>query len=243
MALARVMLVEDEDAIVRPLRAAFDREGWDVRRFANAEEALASVDTESVDLVVLDVGLPGMSGLDALPRFKEHASLSVLILTARGDPDDIVEGLERGADDYLAKPFRASELVARMRGLLRRTAWQRSLVGRPSVVHRVGGLTVEPEARRVLLDGRAVSLTAREFDLLAYLAARSPGLVGRQELMTEVWDAQWEGSDRTLDTHIAQLRRKLEAHPGDPRYLHTSRGVGYRVADLGAPDPTGRGDG
>jgi DNA-binding response OmpR family regulator len=238
MALARVMLVEDEDAIVRPLRAAFEREGWDVWRFATAEDALASVDAEPFDLVVLDVGLPGMSGLDALPRFKDHPSLSVLILTARGDPDDIVAGLERGADDYLAKPFRASELVARMRGLLRRTSWQRSSVGRPSVVHRVGGLTVEPDARRVLLEGREVSLTAREFDLLAYLIARCPRLVGREELMRQVWDTQWDGSDRTLDTHIAQLRRKLEANPAHPRYLHTSRGVGYRVADL---ESTGEG--
>jgi DNA-binding response OmpR family regulator len=240
MALVRVMLVEDEDAIVRPLRAAFDREGWEVRRFARAEEALASIATEPPDMVVLDVGLPGMSGLEALPRFKAYPSLPVLILTARGDPQDVVEGLERGADDYLSKPFRSSELVARMRGLLRRTSWERSSVGRPSVVHRIGGLTVEPEARRVLLDGRPVSLTAREFDLLAYLSARSPRLVGRQELMTEVWDAQWEGSDRTLDTHIAQLRRKLEADPGHPRYLHTTRGVGYRVADLDASDPTVR---
>jgi DNA-binding response OmpR family regulator len=239
MALARVMLVEDEDAIVRPLRAAFDREGWEVRRFATAEEALVSVEADPVDLVVLDVGLPGMSGLEALPRFKRHPALPVLILTARGDPEDVVEGLERGADDYLSKPFRASELVARMRGLLRRTAWQRSSVGRPSIVHRVGGLAVETDSRRVLLDDREVSLTAREFDLLACLIARSPRLVAREEIMREVWDTHWDGSDRTLDTHVAQLRRKLEADPGRPRYLHTSRGVGYRVADLGPTDEDG----
>ncbi len=217
-----LVLVEDEDAIVRPLTSALEREGYVVLRFASAEDALPVIRESRPRMVILDLGLPGMSGLDALRDLRSDSEVPVLILTARGLEEDRVAGLEAGADDYLPKPFGSAELVARVRAILRR-------VSRPAPARtlRIGDLEVDPTRREVRRGGERVSLTAREFDLLACLAARSPATVSRRQLMTEVWDTHWSGSTKTLDVHMAQLRRKVEPDPARPRNLHTVRGVGY----------------
>jgi DNA-binding response OmpR family regulator len=225
----RLFLVEDEEAIVRPLTAALERDGFEVHRFAAAEEALQELPERKPDLIVLDIGLPGMSGLDACRIIREKWATPMLILTARGEMIDRVLGLELGADDYMAKPFSSRELVARIRAILRRTGARQE---RARIV--VGEVEVDLDLREVHASGRTVSLTRREFDLLAYLAQHAPAVVQRLELMTEVWDTNWYGSTQTLDVHVAQIRRKLEPDPAHPRFLHTVRGVGYQLRDLQA---------
>jgi DNA-binding response OmpR family regulator len=225
MLATRLMLVEDDDAIVRPLVTLLERDGFEVERFVTAEEALSAVPTARPDLVILDIALPGMSGLEAC-RILHERGVPVILLTARGEPVDRVVGLELGADDYVTKPFSAHELAARVRAVLRRGR-------RSSRSDRmtVGDLEVNPDLREVHVSGQLVSLTRREFDLLAFLAARSPAVVARDEIMTEVWDAHWFGSTDTLDVHISQIRRKIEPDPHRPRYLHTARGFGYQLRD------------
>jgi DNA-binding response OmpR family regulator len=228
MATARLMLVEDDDSIVRPLTPLLQSEGFVVERFEAAEEALEALPNSKPDLVILDIGLPGISGLEAC-RIVHERGVPVILLTARGQPVDRIIGLELGADDYVAKPFSARELAARVRAVLRRG----SGANQPGPVV-VGGLEVDTAVRQVRIGGTPVTLTRREFDLLALLAARSPAVVSREEIMTEVWDAHWYGSTATLDVHVGQIRRKIEPDPRHPRYLHTVRGVGYQVRDTWA---------
>jgi two-component system response regulator RegX3 len=225
---ARLLLVEDEDAIVRPLCSALEREGFDVRRFARAEDAVDRLDSLGPDLVVMDVALPGMSGFRACELIRRRSSVPVIMLTARGEESDRLAGYEAGADDYLPKPFSVHELVARIRAILRRVkATETDRSDAPIVV---GGLRLDPSRREVSVAGRAVLLTPREFDLLEYLIRRSPAVVSRRELIAAVWDTHWTGPTKTLDVHVAQVRRKIEGDPHHPTYLHTERGVGYSIA-------------
>jgi two-component system response regulator RegX3 len=223
----QLVLVEDEDAIVRPLLAALGREGFGVDRYVTAEEALAALAERRPDAVIMDISLPGMSGVDACRVVKERWGLPVVMLTARSEVEDKVLALELGADDYITKPFGVRELVARLRSLSRRAAWKAS-----PQTYVVGELEVDCARHRVQVCGRAVALTPKEFELLAYLMERSPAVARRADLMRHVWDTHWFGSMATLDVHIAQVRRKIEPDSRHPRFLHTVRGVGYRVQDI-----------
>jgi DNA-binding response OmpR family regulator len=212
-----ILVVEDEDAIADPLVAGLRREGYDVSRVATGEGALEASPT---DLVLLDLRLPDLDGLDVCRQIREHSRVPIIVLTARGEEADRVVGLELGADDYLVKPYGMRELIARIRAVMRRTA---SLS--PSGALRVGGLEVDERARRASLDGRELGLTPKEFELLAALA-RDPGAaVSRRRLLAEVWQTSWFGSAKTIDVHIAALRKKL----GDPGLIETVRGVGFRL--------------
>jgi DNA-binding response OmpR family regulator len=227
----RLFLVEDEDAIVRPLMSGLGREGFLVERYAKAEEAIAALPAARPDVVLMDISLPGMSGIDACRTIKDRWGTPVIMLTARTEVQDKVLSFELGADDYVTKPFGVRELVARIRSLLRRTEWRE----RHAPI-TAGALVVDPARREVRVEGRLVELTPKQFDLVAYLAERSPRVVDRRELMREVWDAHWFGSTATLDVHIGKLRQKIERDPRRPRYLHTVRGFGYRVRDACAGD-------
>ena len=220
--------MEDEDAIVRPLVSALARDGFDVERFVRAEDAIDRMPELAPDLVIMDVALPGMSGLRACRLIRDRWPIPVLILTARGSEQDRLDGFDAGADDYLPKPFGVHELVARIRAILRRA----ELRPRPREAPiAVGGLVLDASRREVRVDDRQVSLAPREFDLLELLMRRSPEVIPRDEIVSEVWDAHWSGSTKTLDVHVGQVRRKIEERPSEPRYLHTVRGVGYQVRD------------
>jgi DNA-binding response OmpR family regulator len=214
----RILLVEDEDAIAEPLADGLRREGFDVERAATGEAALEAAEP---DLVLLDLRLPDTDGLDVCRRLRERSGVPIIVVTARGEEADRVVGLELGADDYVVKPFGLRELIARIRAVTRRTSAQ-------SHVHgplRVGGLEIDERARRAQLDGHPLDLTPKEFDLLAALA-RDPGAaVSRRRLLEEVWETTWLGSSKTIDVHVAALRRKL----GDPGWIETVRGVGFRL--------------
>ena len=214
----RILVVEDEDAIAEPLVEGLRREGFDVDRVATGAAALEAA---LPDVVLLDLRLPDIDGLDVCRALRERSAVPIIVVTARGEEGDRVVGLELGADDYVVKPFGLRELIARIRAVTRRTS------SRPQAQEplRVGTLVVDERARRAQLGDRELELTPKEFDLLAALA-RDPGAaVSRRRLLEEVWETAWYGSAKTIDVHVASLRRKL----GDPGWIETVRGVGFRL--------------
>lgn len=226
-----VLVVEDDSAIAAPLAGVLERAGFSTTIAATGREALAA---ETGDVVLLDLGLPDMDGLDVCRRLRERSDVPIIVVTARGDEVDRVVGLEIGADDYVVKPFGKRELIARIRAVLRRTetggADNSSNQADDSSV--LGALVVDRRTHRVTVGGDEVALTPTEFDLLELLA-RDPGaVVRRSEILDEVWDGEWYGPTRTIDVHVAALRRKL----GDPGWIETVRGVGFRLADVHDPE-------
>ena len=213
-----LLVVEDEDAIAEPLVEGLVAEGFDVTRVATGQAAL---DAELVDLVLLDVRLPDIDGFAVCRQLRARSDVPIIMVTAKGEEIDRVVGLELGADDYIVKPFGLRELVARIRAVTRRTA------SRPEVrdILVAGGLTVDVPARQASLNGRELQLTLKEFDLLALLASEPGLVVDRQRILREVWDTTWYGSSKTVDVHVAALRKKL----GDPTLIETVRGVGLRL--------------
>ncbi len=239
---AHILMVEDDDAIAEPLARALGREGYEIVRAATGAEALEmATGPHPIDLVLLDLGLPDMDGLDVCRRLRAGGfEAGIMILTARGGELDRVVGLDVGADDYLSKPFSLSELQARSRALLRRAGRPladsaeapapASAAATPTPAQAAGGLRVEADARRVWVDHAELALTAKEFDVLLRLDAQRGVVVTREVLMSEVWDENWFGSTKTLDTTVGRLRQKLQdAHA--PVVLSTVRGVGFRLED------------
>jgi two-component system response regulator RegX3 len=213
----RILVVEDEDAIAEPLTAGLRREGFAVERAATGAAAL---DAPAADVVLLDLRLPDLDGLDVCRTIRERSDVPIIVVTARGEETDRVVGLELGADDYVVKPFGLRELIARIRAVTRRTSRPA-----PQAQLHVGDLVVDVRARRAQVDGRELDLTPKEFDLLAALA-RDPGAaISRRRLLEEVWETSWYGSAKTIDVHVSALRRKL----GDPAWIETVRGVGFRL--------------
>jgi DNA-binding response OmpR family regulator len=231
----RLLLVEDDDSIAGSLERALTREGYEVERLAEGEPAIDRA-RHGIDLVVLDLGLPDLDGLEVCRRLREAGSdVAILMLTARGDELDRVVGLDVGADDYLAKPFGAAELLARIRALLRRrpaaAGTAEAATGAPvapgAPARTVAGLLrVHEQSRRVWVGEQEVALTPKEFDLLALLCRETGNVVSRERLMEEVWDEHWFGSTKTLDVTVARLRQKLGAAGAA---VVTVRGVGLRL--------------
>jgi DNA-binding response OmpR family regulator len=219
--MTTVLLVEDDTAIAGPLSRALQREGYEVDVVGDGAAALERAGAESPDLMVLDLGLPGMDGLEVCRRVRtDQPDLPVLMLTARTDEVDFVVGLDAGADDYVGKPFRLAELLARVRALLRRN---------PSDAAPTSDqLRIDPDGRRAWFQDHEMQLTAKEFDLLRVLVREQGKVVSREQLMREIWETAWFGSTKTLDMHISVLRRKLGDDATQPRYIATVRGVGFR---------------
>jgi len=216
----KILLVEDEDSIAEPLAEALGREGYAVDRVATAADALASAEP---DLVLLDLRLPDADGLDVCRQLRARSAVPIIVVTARGEETDRVVGLELGADDYVVKPFGSRELIARIRAVMRRL---QAPAGRRASL-RVGRLEVDERSRRATIGGRELRLTPKEFELLAALA-RDPGAVlSRRRLLEEIWETSWYGSSKTIDVHVAALRRKV----GDPSLIETVRGVGFRLRE------------
>ncbi len=214
----QVLVVEDDAAIFEPLIAGLRRNGFEVQHTAGGRAVAALVKEHNPDVVLLDLGLPDIDGLDALRDVRRFSDVPIIIATARGDETDRIIGLEIGADDYVVKPYSIRELSARIRAISRRR--------RNEVTSGTDRVTVDRNRHQVTVDGTSVELTAKEFELLAVLAEDPGRVVTRQELFSRVWDPVWVGSGKSLDVHIATLRRKL----GDPALIETVRGVGYRMA-------------
>ncbi len=219
----RILVVEDDPAVSEPLIQGLQRNGFDVEHVGYALSVVPAVISGSgIDVVLLDLGLPDGDGLDVLRELRRVSDVPVIIATARGDETDRIVGLELGADDYVVKPFSVRELAARIRAVARRRRIEPTSEGSRVVVNR--------SRRSVAVDGVDIDLTAKEFDLLAVLAEEPGRAVPRQELFSRVWDPVWIGTGKTLDVHIASLRKKL----GDAELVETVRGVGYRLADRSA---------
>ncbi|HEV8297004.1 MAG TPA: response regulator transcription factor [Acidimicrobiales bacterium] len=222
----RVLIIDDDDDLRGIVRESLEREGFVVEESADGTDLLALSSSPDIALIVLDLGLPGMSGLDVLRALRRHRDTPVIVLTGRGDVTDRVVGLELGADDYLVKPFAPRELAARIRSVLRRSAGA-STKG----TLRFGELSIDTASREALLRGQRLALTPREFDLLAFLAA-SPGRVfSREELLRALWKStpEWQGMN-TVNEHVYRLRTKIEEDPSVPRWIITVRRAGYRFA-------------
>jgi DNA-binding response OmpR family regulator len=213
-----VLIVEDDDAVADPLVKGLAREGFVVTRVGTGADALAAPEP---DVVILDLGLPDIDGFEVCRQLRSRSSVPIIMVTARGEEVDRVVGLELGADDYVVKPFGFRELIARIRAVTRRT--ERRADGPRAIA--VGTLTIDQRTHRVLADGEEVALTPKEYDLLVFLA-EDPGAVRtRTEILESVWDPHWYGPTKTLDVHVASLRRKL----GDAAAIETVRGVGFRL--------------
>lgn len=228
--MARILLVEDDAAIRASLSRALEQQGHAVATVSAGMQALETVLSTAPDVVLLDLGLPDIDGLTVLGMLRGVSEVPVIVITARDDDPTIVRALDAGADDYVVKPFGTDHVAARIRALLRRGG-----VEADEGPVRVGGLEINPATRQVTLDGDPVDLTRKEFDLLLALAGRNGQVVSKQTLLTEVWQQAYGGGDRTVDVHLSWLRRKLGETAAAPRYLHTVRGVGIRLAAPDAP--------
>jgi DNA-binding response OmpR family regulator len=221
--VAVILLVEDDPRIRTALTRALTQRGHAVASEPTGLSALRRVVEEPPDLVVLDLGLPDVDGITLLRMLRPVSSVPVIVATARDDDTVTVAALDAGADDYLVKPFSAEQLDARIRAVLRRSA-----TAEPTVLE-VGGLTVDVRTRSAVLDGRELELRPREFDLLAYLAARPGEVVTKRTLLADVWQSPYGGADKTVDVHLSWLRRKLGETAAEPRMLHSVRGVGVKL--------------
>jgi two-component system, OmpR family, response regulator RegX3 len=220
-----VLFVEDEPSIFEPFSAALRREGFEPVVVSTLADARAAWASRPADLVLLDLGLPDGDGRDLCRELRAGSDVPIIVLTARGTELERVLGLELGADDYVVKPFSGAEVIARMRAVLRRA---RPAPVASSSVAEIGPLRIDRGSRRVWLSDAELSLSRKEFDLLAELVAHAGEVVTREDLMARVWDENWFGSTKTLDVHVRWLRGKLGDDPSAPRFLHTVRGVGFR---------------
>lgn len=224
----RLLLVEDDDAIARPLGRALAREDFDVTRVETGRDALRTFAEGRFDLVLLDLTLPDIDGLDVCRSIRERdIEIPIVMLTARSDELDLVVGFDAGADDYIGKPFSMAELTARLRARLRlhRTADQ---------TLNADGLSVDPSSRRCTLDGEELHLTPKEFDILLMLMQEAGRVVSRQRIAMDLWSGDLEAASRSLDVHMSSLRKKLGETTEAPRFIHTVRGVGFRFETAGS---------
>ena len=231
MSDAVVLVVEDEPSFVEALNVGLAREGFTVHVAVDGVEALEKFDAVSPDLVLLDVMLPKLSGVDVCRQIRKKSRVPIITVTAKSAEIDIVVGLEVGADDYVTKPYRIRELAARMRAVLRRSPeTPESSAGLGSGVIKVGSVLLDPDAYRVTLDGDDVVLPLKEFELLHLLLINAGRVLTRETLIDRVWGYDYVGDTKTLDVHIKRLRSKLEADPSNPILITTIRGLGYRYS-------------
>jgi two-component system, OmpR family, response regulator RegX3 len=230
--MTRILLVEDERSIVEGLKISLEAEGFQVAWAKDGIEAVAAWERMGPDLIVLDLMLPGMSGIEVCRTIRTRSDVPILMLTARDSEVDRVVGLEIGADDYLTKPFSTRELIARIRAILRRSpSGTREAHGAEDLPVEANGVRVDRGRHEVTVDGELVNLPPKEFDLLATLVEHAGRVLTRNQLIDEVWGSDYVGDTKTLDVHIRRLRGRVERSPQDPVRILTVRGVGYRFSD------------
>ncbi len=223
----RILIVDDDELLRRSLAFNLEQAGYKVSTAANAEDGLEILRLTAHDLILLDIGLPGMDGLDALRKFKEKHKLPIIFLTARRRELDEVVGLELGADDYVTKPFDLDVLLARIKAVLRRVSSSTPQLAEKTVLV-AGDLEIDPEAHSVIVAGQAVELAPREFDLLHALASEPKRVITIKDLLARVWGAEYIGQPQVVYVHIRWLREKIEQNPNQPKRIITVRGIGYK---------------
>ena len=232
-----ILIVEDEETLAESVRYALEREGYDVQVVGDGRLALDAVTRAEPDLIVLDLMLPGLGGLDVLRQVRAVSQVPVVVVTAKDTEAETVAGLELGADDYVTKPFRMRELVSRIRANLRRGKAAVSADPKAPSVLSAGPVTLDAERHEVTVDGRLVPFRPKEFELLEALMLRQGRLATREMLLDDVWGAPFYGDPKTLDVHIRRIREKIEPEPRSPRWIITVRGLGYKFADAPADEP------
>ena len=229
--MKKVLIVDDEKSIVKGLKSYLEQDDMQVDTAYDGEEAVDKARTDAYDIILLDIMLPKLTGLEVCQIIREFSDVPIIMLTAKGDDMDKIIGLEYGADDYITKPFNILEVKARIKARLRRnTRSDESRESRANVIEKKG-LKIETDSRRVYINGNEVSLTAKEFELVLLLVSNPNKVYSRDELLKEIWGATYPGDARTVDVHVRRLREKIEAHPSDPEYIHTKWGVGYFFQD------------
>ncbi|MCL2234857.1 MAG: response regulator transcription factor [Defluviitaleaceae bacterium] len=225
----RILLVDDEKLIVKGIKFSLEQDGMEVVVCHDGEEALEMAKNQAFDLIVLDIMLPKMDGLEICQAVREFSQVPIIMLSAKSEDMDKIMGLEYGADDYLTKPFNILELKARMKAVLRRNTRKKKEVAQSPAkkIFQARELRVDANSRRVAMDGKEVNLTAKEFDLLELLIENPDKVYSREELLSTVWGYDYPGDVRTVDVHVRRLREKIEVAPSEPKYIHTKWGVGY----------------
>ena len=222
----RVLVVDDEKLIVKGIRFSLEQEGMEVECAYDGEEALEMAKSKEYDIILLDLMLPKLSGLEVFQQIREFSKVPIIMLTAKGEDMDKIMGFEYGADDYITKPFNIMEVKARIKAIMRR-ARQEEKKEAPEKVLVSGDLKLDCEGRRVFIAGKEINLTAKEFDVLELLAKNPNKVYSRENLLNLVWGYEYPGDVRTVDVHIRRLREKIETVPSDPKYVHTKWGIGY----------------
>ena len=222
----KVLVVDDEKLIVKGIRFSLEQEGMEVDCAYDGEEALNMAREKEYDMVLLDLMLPKVNGLEVCQQIREFSDMPIIMLTAKGEDMDKILGLEYGADDYITKPFNILEVKARIKAIMRRTVRSESKEEKSKVV-TVGDLRLDSDSRRVFIGEREINLTAKEFDVLELLVFNPNKVYSRENLLNIVWGYEYPGDVRTVDVHIRRLREKIESNPSEPRYVHTKWGVGY----------------
>ncbi|MCI6497636.1 MAG: response regulator transcription factor [Lachnospiraceae bacterium] len=221
----KVLVVDDEKLIVKGIKYSLEQDEMKVDCAYDGEEALRLAGENQYDIILLDVMLPALDGFEVLKRIREFSSVPIIMLTAKGDDMDKILGLEYGADDYITKPFNILEVKARIKAIIRRSG-KNNPVDNTKVIVK-GDLQIDVDARRVMIEGREINLTAKEFDVLELLVTNPNKVFSREKLLNIVWDYEYPGDVRTVDVHIRRLREKIEKNPSEPKYVYTKWGVGY----------------
>lgn len=222
----RVLVVDDEKLIVKGIRFSLEQEGMEVDCAYDGEEALEKAKTKEYDMILLDIMLPKLTGLEVCQQIREFSSVPIIMLTAKGEDMDKILGLEYGADDYITKPFNILEVKARIKAIMRRAQKEERKESSDKKLV-IGDLKLDCEGRRVFIAGREINLTAKEFDVLELLAKNPNKVYSRENLLNLVWGYEYPGDVRTVDVHIRRLREKIETIPSDSKYVHTKWGIGY----------------
>ena len=223
----RVLVVDDEKLIVKGIRFSLEQDGMEVECAYDGEEALEKARQNTYDIILLDIMLPKLTGLEVCQQIREFSSVPIVMLTAKGEDMDKILGLEYGADDYITKPFNILEVKARIKAIMRRTTARRKSGPPENRVLSSGDLQIDRDNRRVTISGREINLTAREFEVLELLVLNPNKVYSRESLLKIVWGADYPGDVRTVDVHIRRLREKIETKPSEPKYVYTKWGVGY----------------
>ena len=221
----KVLIVDDEKLIVKGIRFSLEQDGMEVDCAYDGEEAVEKAKENKYDIILLDLMLPKMDGLEVCQQIREFSNVPIVMLTAKGEDMDKILGLEYGADDYITKPFNILEVKARIKAIMRRTI--RDEKERTENIVEYGDLKLDCESRRVYICGKEMNLTAKEFDVLELLVLNPNKVYSREKLLKTVWGADYPGDERTVDVHIRRLREKIETNPSEPKYVHTKWGMGY----------------
>ncbi|MDO5344607.1 MAG: response regulator transcription factor [Lachnospiraceae bacterium] len=223
----KVLVVDDEKLIVKGIRFSLEQDDMEVDCAYDGEEAVKKAKENEYDIILLDLMLPKLDGLQVCQQIREFSDVPIVMLTAKGDDMDKILGLEYGADDYITKPFNILEVKARLKAIIRRTAQKPAADQNKGKIVEVGDLVLDCEGRRVSISGKEINLTAKEFDVLELLVFNPNKVFSRENLLNIVWGYEYPGDVRTVDVHIRRLREKIEANPSEPKYVHTKWGVGY----------------